>query len=148
MIVVDAMILAYFLLRHPRFTDSVDRVFDDAPTCCGPALWRSELRNVLMKYVRAEEGAVPGSELDLPGALQRMERAEALIAGRTFDVDTKNVLRLAHDSDCSPYDGEYVALAQDLDTRLVTTDGPVLEAFPDTAVHPANFAPNGGEGAD
>ena len=38
MIVVDAMILAYFLLRHPRFTDSVDRVFDDAPTCCGPAL--------------------------------------------------------------------------------------------------------------
>jgi hypothetical protein len=25
MIVVDAMMLAYFLLRHPRFTDSVDR---------------------------------------------------------------------------------------------------------------------------
>ena len=70
------------------------------------------------------------------------------MAGRTFDVDTKNVLRLARDSGCSPYDGEYVALAQDLDTRLVTTDGPVLKAFPDTAVHPSNFAPDGGEGAD
>jgi predicted nucleic acid-binding protein len=48
-------------------------------------------------------------------------------------------LGLAHDSGCSPYDCEYVALAQDLDTPLVTTDGPVLDAFPDTAVSPADF---------
>jgi predicted nucleic acid-binding protein len=144
MIVVDAMIIVYFLMRHPGFTEDIDRVQAADLDWCSPLLWRSEFRNVLMKYVRATAGPnLPGSDTDFARALEYMQDAEALVQGRSYRIDSDDVLRLAHDSGCSPYDCEYVALAQNLDTRLVTTDEPVLEAFSDTAVHPANFAPDG-----
>jgi len=42
-------------------------------------------------------------------------------------------------SDCSAYDCEYVALAQDLDVPLVTTDRQVLREFPKIAVSLEKF---------
>ena len=41
---------------------------------------------------------------------------------------------LVRDSDCSAYDGEFVALALKLNTRLVTTDKKLLRAFPKCTV--------------
>ncbi len=43
------------------------------------------------------------------------------------------------DSDCSAYDGEFIALAIKLDTKLVTADNKVLRAFPNRAVALAAF---------
>lgn len=68
-----------------------------------------------------------------------MEDAEALLADQTYRVDSEEVLRIAFESDCSAYDCEYVTLAQHLDVWLVTYDDEVLEAFPDTALHPSEF---------
>jgi len=50
------------------------------------------------------------------------------------------VLGLAAQSGCTAYDCEFVALAADLGTRLVTADRRVLAAFPDIAVAPRAFA--------
>ena len=60
--------------------------------------------------------------------------AEDLMSGAEFEVDSRGVLGLVRESDCSAYDCEYVALAMQLGIRLVTMDGKVLRAFPDVAV--------------
>jgi predicted nucleic acid-binding protein len=52
-------------------------------------------------------------------------------AGTPAAVDSEAVLQLVRDSDCSAYDCEFVALAVQLDTRLVTMDGKLLRAFPE-----------------
>ncbi len=49
-------------------------------------------------------------------------------------MDSRSVLDLIHDSPCSAYDCEYVALAIHLGTNLVTMDKQVLRAFPNVAV--------------
>lgn len=141
MIIIDAMVLTYFLLRHSGFTEEVDPIFKVGLSCSAPPLWRSELRNALLQYVRAtDDPEIPGSDLDVSGAIQRMRDAEMLLGNQTISVDSEDVLRLAEASGCTAYDCEYVALAQDVDVKLVTYDRDVLEAFPDTAVHPAHFA--------
>jgi predicted nucleic acid-binding protein len=43
-------------------------------------------------------------------------------------------LELVNSSHCSAYDCEFVALAQDLKTRLVTLDKKILNNFPEVAV--------------
>ncbi len=136
MTVTDAMVLAYLLLRHPEFSEDVRRAADLDAEWCAPPLWRSELCSVLMKYVRSSDPSIPGSDLTLEGAVERMEEAEALIDGRTFDVASEVVLRLSGDSGLSPYDAEYVVLAQELGVQLLPYDQEVLEAFPETAVRP------------
>ena len=140
MIVADAMVIAYALVEVPERTDEVNGAFEKDATWTSPPLWRSELRNVLLKYVRATSEEIPGGELSLEDALRKMRVAERLIGGHTVEVETEGVLRLADASGCSGYDAEYVRLAEDLGLRLLTTDGPVLEAFPDVAVHPRDFA--------
>ena len=54
----------------------------------------------------------------------------------TFGVNSDAVLEVAQGTGLSAYDGEYVALAQEMNVPLVTTDGAILRAVPDVAVRP------------
>lgn len=56
--------------------------------------------------------------------------AEDLLFGSEFEVDSRVVLELVRDSDCSVYDCEFIALAIKLNTKLVTADKKVLREFP------------------
>jgi len=138
MIVVDAMVLNYALIDHPDFSEEVERLREIDASWCGPPLWRSEQRNVLMKYVRADSPSIPRTDIDLDAAQAYMRTAELWM--QTMDVDSEAVLALADASGCSAYDGEYVALAEDLDVPLVTYDRRLQNAFPDRAVAPTEFA--------
>jgi hypothetical protein len=71
---------------------------------------------------------------------ERVSAAEAFIGNHTFEVGAEAALRLADRSGRSPYDREYVQLADNLNTRLLTYDEPVLEAFPEIAVRPDDVA--------
>ena len=71
---------------------------------------------------------------------ERVSAAEAFIGNHTFEVGAEAVLRLADRSGRSPYDREYVQRADNLNTRLLTYDEPVLEAFPEIAVRPDDVA--------
>ena len=139
MIVVDTMVVAYGLLPHPHFADEVENVQAMDGDWAAPSVWRSELRNVLLQYVRAVESGPLVDDLQLGDAFGIMGDAEALLADRTYQIDSEEVLRVAFESECSAYDCEYVSLAQHLGIWLVTYDGEVLEAFPDTALHPAEL---------
>jgi predicted nucleic acid-binding protein len=58
---------------------------------------------------------------------------------RSYDVSSEKVLELAMQSNCSAYDCEYVALAQDLGVPLVTADKQILKAFPKIAISMEKF---------
>ncbi len=125
MIVVDTNVIAYLILQAERF-DEARAVFERDPDWSAPQLWHSEFRNVLALYLR--QGL-----LSLGDALTLADRAEALMAGRVYEVPSARVLALVAHSTCSAYDCEFVALAQDLGVPLVTADQRILREFPDTA---------------
>ena len=125
MIAVDAnVILGLHLLGED--TPAAKSLLQTDPDWIVPALWRSEFRNALAKYVRC-------GGLALDEALRIQAEAEALLRGGEYDVDSDTVLRLAERSGCSAYDCEYVALAHKLGCRLVTLDQQIVRTFPDVA---------------
>ncbi|ABC44538.1 putative nucleic acid-binding protein [Salinibacter ruber] len=130
------MILAYALVGVPEHTPAVNRLLDLDLAWAGPPLWRNELRNVLLQYIWVPETDRPGDAVTLGDAQRKMHLAETLIGERTFGVESDAVLDIAQTTGLSAYDGEYVALAQEVDVPLVTTDGAILQAVPDVAVRP------------
>lgn len=126
MIVVDTNILAYLYLPS-EFTPAAESLLERDPAWAAPVLWRSEFRNILAGYLR--RGSL---SFDQAQAIQR--EAESLLAGAEYEVDSRGVLELVRESDCSSYDCEFVALARTLGTKLVTMDAKLLRAFPGIAV--------------
>ena len=125
MIVVDTNVLAYLLLPY-EFSPQADSLFKRDPEWVAPILWRSEFRNLLAGYVRRKT-------LTFDEVLKVQAEAEALLAGNEHEVDSRRVLELVRDSNCSAYDCEFIALAVRLGTKVVTMDGKMLKEFPQHA---------------
>ena len=126
MIVVDSNIVAYLYLPGD-YTAQVEALFQRDPDWMAPLLWRSEFRNILAGYMRRGE-----ITFDIARNLQL--EAENLLAGAEREVDSRLVLELVRDSNCSAYDCEFIALALTLGVKLVTMDAKLLKAFPKHAV--------------
>jgi predicted nucleic acid-binding protein len=125
-IVVDSNVLAYLYLPGDH-TPNAEALLRRDPEWAAPILWRSEFRNILAGYIRRKT-------LTYERALQIQSEAESLLLGSEFEVDSRAVLELVRESDCSAYDCEFVALAIKLETRLVTMDSKLLRGFPAWAV--------------
>ncbi len=134
MIVADTNLIAYFLIDGD-FTQDAEVVYQKDSNWVAPYLWRSEFRNILALYLRQKL-------LSLEEAKEIVNQAELLLSGKEYEVESDDVLKLAHISGLSAYDCEYVALAQDLNIRLVTSDRQILKAFPEIAVSLVNFPLN------
>ena len=132
MIVVDTNVIGYLYLGSDRSMQAEQALFRDAEWAA-PILWRSELRNVLTKYIRNQW-------LSLEEAVHVMDEAVALMQEREFEVSSSQVLSLAAASACSAYDCEFVALAQALEVPLVTVDRQLLRHFSETAIPLEDFA--------
>ena len=126
MIVVDTNIIAYLLLSGEH-SEKAAKALRREQVWAVPILWRSELRNVLALYIRK-------SVLTVSQAVAVIDRADELINGQEFSVSTRSVLELVERSNCSAYDCEFVALAQDLNAQLLTADRRILDQFPEVAV--------------
>lgn len=126
MIVVDSNVLAYLYLPGD-YTANAEELLEQDPDWAAPVLWRSEFRNILAGYMRRKA-------LTFEQACSLQAEAESLLAGSEFEIDSRVVLELVRDSDCSAYDCEFIALAMKLDTKLVTEDKKLLRAFPARAV--------------
>jgi predicted nucleic acid-binding protein len=72
--------------------------------------------------------------IKLEHAQQIMNNALKLLRGREYEVPSYEVLRLASTSNCSAYDCEFIAAANDLKVPLVTVDKQVLRDFPSVAI--------------
>ena len=125
MIVVDSNVLACLYLPGDHTADA-EKLLEQDPDWAAPVLWRSEFRNILAGYVRRKAIA-------FEQACSLQAEAESLLAGAEFEVDSRVVLELVRDSDCSAYDCEFIALAIKLDAKLVTEDKKLLRAFPSRA---------------
>lgn len=132
MIVVDTNVIASLWVPNDM-EEMAYKVLAIDPDWIAPLLWRSEFRNVLTIYLRADI-------LDFYTILQAAEEAEQLMASGEFEVNSNQVLTFVSESSCSAYDCEFVALADDLNIKLVTFDKKVLRGFPDIAIHPTKFA--------
>ena len=126
MIVVDTNIIGYLFLTSESSASAEQALIKDSEWAA-PLLWRSEFRNVLALYMRKKI-------IKLEQAQRIMDEARELLKGREYEVPSYEVLRLASESSCSAYDCEFIALANDLKTPLITVDKQLLKAFPSTAV--------------
>ena len=126
MIVVDSNVLAYLYLPAEH-TPAAEALLELDPDWASPILWRSEFRNILAGYVRRKD-------ISLEQAVSLQLEAESLLAGCEFEVESREVLELVRDSDCSAYDCEFIALAMKLNTKLFTMDKKLLQAFPNYAL--------------
>lgn len=131
MIVVDTNIIAYLYLPT-ELTDQAERLLLNEPEWAAPFLWRSEFRNVLALYLRK-------NILSIEAALKIQAEAEALMKGCEYQSVSFDVMQLVAASSCSAYDCEFVALAQALNTNLVTMDKKILKDFPKFAVSLKNY---------
>jgi len=121
-IVVDTNVLAYLLLPY-EFSPQADALYKSDPDWRVPIFWRSEFCNLLAAYLRRKT-------LTFDEVVKAQAEAEALLAGNEHEVDSRSVLELVRDSDCTAYDCEFVALAMRLGVKLVTMDKKLLKAFP------------------
>jgi len=128
MIVVDTNILAHFWLPSDH-TEICEQLFQWDPEWVAPILWKSEFRNVVTLYMRREL-------IDLPEAIQISEKAENQMKEREFHVNSIQVYNMADKSNCSSYDCEFIALAEDLDIKLITMDKQILHSFPERSFQP------------
>jgi predicted nucleic acid-binding protein len=125
-IVVDSNVVAYLYLPGEH-TAKAEALLEQDSDWAAPVLWRSEFRNILAGYLRRKT-------LTFDQACSLQSEAEDLLAGSEFEVDSKAVLELVRDSDCSAYDCEFIALANKLQVKLVTMDAKLLKAFPKRAI--------------
>ncbi len=126
MIVVDSNVIAYLYLQGEH-TQAAEHLLAEDSDWAAPVLWRSEFRNILAGTLRRKT-------LTFEQACRLQAEAEDLLAGNEFEVESASVLQLVRSSDCSACDCEFIALAIQLDTRLVTMDKKLLKSFPDRAV--------------
>ena len=129
MIVVDATVVAGFLFSGDQFHAQADAVrLKDADWHC-PELVFSEVRSVGMKHHQK------GDTLD--ATIARCNLTAATVS--VYRMHSHSVLHAANEGSVWVYDAEYVALARQLQVKLVTTDKKILAQFPAVAVSPADF---------
>jgi predicted nucleic acid-binding protein len=131
MLVVDTNTVAYLYL-DPQYLTLLRAVLERDQHWIAPSLWRSELRNVLLLYLRK-------NLISMDKAIDVMAAAEGLLGGTDYFPASAHVLSLALASGCSTYDCEYVALARDTGTYLITFDRKLLAAFPNVAITPTTY---------
>ncbi len=122
MIIVDTNILVYRWLPSPHHA-AADALIRFDPIWTAPRLWRSEFRNVAIHYVRL-------GLIRLIDAETATSRAEKSLLGGEHLVSDHDVYALADRSKCTAYDCEFAALAQRLQTKLITDDKALARAFP------------------
>ena len=131
MIVVDTNVIGYLFL--PSYHRSLsEQLLAMDPDWVAPNLWQSEFRNVLALYLRHNHLTI--SEIHVIA-----RKAQALMRGKTSNVNSLHILNLVARSSCSAYDCEFVALAHELNVPLLTFDKKILKKFGDTAVSPVQF---------
>ncbi len=131
MIVVDTNLLVYFYIQG-EYSDLAEKAFRKDPNWIAPLLWRSEFLNVLT-------GCIKKGLVQFDVAVEIIGEAERLMAGREYTISALDILSLASRSECSAYDGEFIALAMELQIPLVTVDQKILVQFPEIAIRLEEF---------
>jgi predicted nucleic acid-binding protein len=126
MIAVDVNVIAYVWLPSAH-TQAVNELLLSDPDWISCFLWRSEFRNILSGYVRR-------GQYSLIQAIDIQTKVEEQMKGKEFMVESSSVLSLVGQSNCSAYDCEYVALANQMNIKLISYDKQIIGQFPSVAM--------------
>lgn len=135
MIVVDTNLIVETVLAGERHETALEVAARD-PEWVAPALWRSELRNVLATSMRVRG-------LRLPDAVAAFEAADQLVTDFDLGDSTEACLALAARGRISGYDAEFVFVAERLGKPLVSGDRKLARAFPGRVLTPEEFVARG-----
>ena len=130
MIVVDTNVMVDRLVGGENGADAA-LLFESDPEWAAPTLLVSELRNVLLGYVRR-------GDLRADQAKAMYEDAAEILGGRITRVGGAQVIDIALECDLTAYDAEFVALARELGVALATSDKAILKGATDVAVSVRN----------
>ena len=131
MIVADTNLIVYLFITGDQ-TSLAQKVLNKDPQWVVPPLWQSEFRNVLAAYIRRGMGLKQANQI-LENAIQTLENRQVI-------PSNDEILELVKNSNCTAYDCEFIALAKQLDIKLVTADKQLLQQFPEYATSLEEFA--------
>jgi predicted nucleic acid-binding protein len=131
MIVVDTNIIAYATFPSDH-TEAVLQLHEFDFEWQVPILWRSEYLNVVSLYLRKRIIA-------MDRALEAIETASNFVGDNEHILSPFLVLNTLASSTCSSYDCEFVTLAAQLNTKLITYDKKILTEFPCIAMNPHDY---------
>jgi predicted nucleic acid-binding protein len=138
MIVVDANILAFYVIEGKRTTEANALRELDAEWIV-PTVWCVEFQSILWTYVRF--GGMPTEK-----ALELLDQAIALFSVNEVTPPPDRVLRTAIAWAITVYDAQYVLLAKQVGVRCITEDVPVQKACPGIALSLKDFINRAADG--
>lgn len=131
MIAVDTNLIVDLFLRTPH-TDVARAIARHDDQWHAPLLWRSEFASVLWQHHRS-------SGLPLGAARELHRRACAWMDGTEHVPSFDTVLELSFETDATPHDCQFVAVARTMGVRLLSHDRRLRRSFPDAVLDPREF---------
>lgn len=127
MIVIDCTVLGDFWAGEPSVRLAAQRLLATDDEWISVGLWRFELGNVLLKYVRA--GRLAEAEMQ-----QALLESRRLISETVDEIDLEAVWLIAIEKKLSYYDAAYVWLAKSRKLPLYTRDSRILRECSEVAI--------------
>jgi len=121
-LIVDTNVLAYLLIEgdHTATARLLHRRDDD---------WRSEAF-IMIEFTNVLTASIAARRMNLVLAQRFLADATSLLHGKLALIPHDSVLSLAVQYRVTAYDARFLALAQQLDCRLVTEDAKLRTAAP------------------
>jgi predicted nucleic acid-binding protein len=121
-LIIDTNVVAYLLIEgdYTAAARSLHRRDDD---------WRSEAL-IMVEFTNVLTASIAARRMDLVLAQRFLAAATSLLQGKLTSVPHDSVLSLAVQYRVTAYDARFLALAQQLGSRLVTEDVKLRAAAP------------------
>jgi predicted nucleic acid-binding protein len=126
MIAVDTPIIVYHFLPGEKTKHTENLLKRDSNWITSP-LWKYEFRNVLAGFIRKDL-------VSFIDAIAISEEAEQFFLHREVQIPPAKIVDLINRSPCTGYDLEFVAVAIEMGTKLVTNDKEILKHFPEISI--------------
>jgi len=131
MIVVDSNIVAARNLTS-SLTSEAKQVEEKDPIWIVPVLWRYEFQNILAS-------AIKGKQIKPEQALNVWERVSNILIENEYEPSFSKVVDLVAQYEITAYDGQFIAVALEMEIECVTEDRELQEKFPGIAISMKEF---------
>jgi predicted nucleic acid-binding protein len=131
MIVVDSNIIAARNLTS-SLTSEAKQVEEKDPIWIVPVLWRYEFQNILAS-------AIKGKQIKPEQALNVWERVSNILIENECEPSVSKVVDLVAQYEITAYDGQFIAVALEMEIQCVTEDRELQEKFPGIAISMKEF---------
>jgi len=131
MIVVDSNIITARNLTSV-LTSKAEQVEQKDPVWIVPVLWRYEFQNILATAIRAKQ-------ITPEHAFEVWQRVAGILVENESEPSPAKVIDLVAHYGITAYDGQFVALAMEMEVPCVTEDRELQAKFPRVAVSMDEF---------